>query len=70
MLQWFYNKGRGEKMTTGQLMTTLNLRVVLGFVAGETTVSEYLLLEDENFLAVARSADTMQEVVDWVNENY
>jgi hypothetical protein len=70
MLQWFYNKGRGEKMTTGQLMTTLNLRVVLGFVAGETTVSEYLLLEDENFLAVARSADTMQDVVDWVNENY
>jgi hypothetical protein len=70
MLQWFYNKGRGEKMTTGQLITTLNLRVVLGFVAGETTVSEYLLLEDENFLAVARSADTMQEVVDWVNENY
>jgi hypothetical protein len=70
MLQWFYNKGRGENMTTGQLMTTLNLRVVLGFVAGETTVSEYLLLEDENFLAVARSADTMQEVVDWVNENY
>jgi len=57
-------------MGTGQLITTLNLRVVLGFVAGETTVSEYLLLEDENFLAVARSADTMQEVVDWVNENY
>lgn len=66
----FITKGRGENMTTGQLMTTLNLRVVLGFVAGETTVSEYLLLEDENFLAVARSADTMQEVVDWVNENY
>jgi hypothetical protein len=51
-------------------MTTLNLRVVLGFVSGETTVHESLLLEDENFLAVARSADTMQEVVDWVNENY
>lgn len=57
-------------MTTGQLLSTLNLRVVLGFVAGETTVSEHLLLEDKNFLAVARSADTMQEIVDWVNENY
>lgn len=57
-------------MTTGQLLSTLNLRVILGFVAGETTVSEYQLLEDENFLAVARSADTMQDVVDWVNENY
>lgn len=57
-------------MTTGQLLSTLNLRVVLGFVAGETTVSEHLLLEDENFLALARSADTMQEIVDWVNENY
>ena len=57
-------------MTTGQLMTTLNLRVVLGFVAGETSVHESLLLEDENFLAVANSVDTMQEIVDWVNENY
>jgi hypothetical protein len=57
-------------MATGQLLSTLNLRVVLGFVAGETTVHESLLLEDENFLAVARSADKMQDVVDWVNENY
>jgi hypothetical protein len=70
MIDLRYHTERGEKMTTGQLMTTLNLRVVLGFVAGETTVSEYQLLEDENFLAVARSADTMQDVVDWVNENY
>jgi hypothetical protein len=57
-------------MTTGQLLSTLNLRVVVGFVAGETTVNESQLLEDENFLAIARSADTMQEIVDWVNENY
>jgi len=57
-------------MTTGQLLSTLNLRVVLGFVSGETSVHESLLLEDEDFLAVARNADTMEEIVEWVNENY
>lgn len=70
MIDLCYHTERGEKMATGQLLSTLNLRVVLGFVAGETTVHESLLLEDENFLAVARSADKMQDVVDWVNENY
>jgi hypothetical protein len=57
-------------MTTGQLLSTLNLRVVLGFVAGETSVHESLLLENEEFIAIARSADTMEEIVEWVNENY
>ena len=54
-------------MNTGQLLTKTG---VLSFVAGETTVSEYLLLEDDNFLAVARTAESPQELVDWVNENY
>ena len=54
-------------MTIGQLLTKTG---VLSFVAGETTVSEYLLLEDDNFLAVARTAESPQELVDWVNENY
>jgi hypothetical protein len=57
-------------MTTGQLVSTLNLRIVLGIVAGETTVSEQLLLENSEFLAFARSADTIEEVIGWVNENY
>jgi hypothetical protein len=57
-------------MTTGQLVSTLNLRIVLGIVAGETTVSEQLLLENSEFLAFARSADTIEEVIGWVDENY
>jgi hypothetical protein len=54
-------------MTIEQILTKTG---VLSFVAGETTVSEYLLLEDENFLAVARTAEAPQDLVDWVNENY
>lgn len=54
----------------GQLLSSLNLNVIASVVAGETTVSRYLLLEDEEFLKVAQYATTMQEVVDWVNENY
>ena len=57
-------------MTTGQLLATLNLRVVLSVVAQETTVSEQLLLEDSNFLKVVRNANTMEEVLGWVDENY
>jgi len=54
-------------MTIAQMLTKTG---VLSFVAGETTVSEYLLLEDENFLELARTAETPQQLVDWVNENY
>jgi hypothetical protein len=57
-------------MSAGQVLTTLNLRVVLSVVAGETTVSEYLLLENSEFLKIAQSADTMEQIIDWVNENY
>ena len=64
------NKGEGDKMNTGQLLSTLNLRVVLSVVSGETTVSQDLLLEDADFLSAVKSADSMQEIVDWVNENY
>lgn len=57
-------------MATGQVMTSLNLRVILNVVSGETMVSDQLLLEDDKFLAVVDSADSMQDIVDWVNENY
>jgi len=57
-------------MTTGQLLATLNLRVVLSVIAQETTVSEHLLLEDSNFLKVVRNANTMEEVLGWVEENF
>jgi hypothetical protein len=62
--------GKEEEMATGQLLATLNLRVVLSVIAQETTVSEYLLLEDSNFLKVVRNANTMEEVLGWVEENF
>jgi len=57
-------------MNTGQLLSTLNLRIVIGSVSGATLVDEDLLLEDAEFLKVARSADSLPQVIDWVNENY
>lgn len=57
-------------MPTGQLLATLNLRIVVSVVAQETTVSEHLLLEDSNFLDVVRNANTMEEVLGWVEENF
>jgi hypothetical protein len=54
----------------GQLLSSLNLNVIASAVEGETTVPWTLLLEDEEFLKIAKYANTLQEVVDWVNENY
>jgi len=62
-------KEGGETMI-GQLLTTLNLRIVIGEVSGATLVDENLLLEDAEFLWVANNADSLPEVIDWVNENY
>ena len=59
----------GETMI-GQLLTTLNLRIVIGEVSGATLVDENLLLGDADFLWVANNADSLPEVIDWVNENY
>ena len=39
-------------------------------VENATTVSRYLLLENEEFLAELRKAETLGEIIDWVNENY
>jgi hypothetical protein len=57
-------------VAVGQLLVSLNLNVVMGVVEDETTVSRYLLIEDAEFLKVASYANTMEEVVDWVNDNY
>ncbi len=54
----------------GQLLVSLNLNVVMSVVEDETTVSRHLLIEDAQFLKVASYANTMEEVVDWVNDNY
>lgn len=54
----------------GQLLSTLNLNVVCSQVAAETSVEYYLLLEDTEFLKEARKANSLEELCDWVNENY
>jgi hypothetical protein len=54
----------------GKLVSELGTRKVLSMVEGETTVSGYLLMESEEFLAELRKADRLEELVDWVEENY
>lgn len=57
-------------VAVGELLSSLNLNVIMGVVEAETTVSRYMLIEDAEFLKVASYANTMDEVVDWVNDNY
>lgn len=54
----------------GQLLSSLNIRVIVSVVSGETYVEPNLLLENQDFLDQMAKADTMEELVDWVNENY
>ena len=54
----------------GDLVSERGLKMVMATVEGETTVSANLLLEDENFLVALRSVETLEELIDWVNENY
>lgn len=54
----------------GQLLSSLNIRVIVSVVSGETYVEPNLLLESQDFLDQLAKADTMEELVDWVNENY
>ena len=63
-------KGVNQMVAVGQLLSSLNMNVIASAVEGETTVPWTLLLEDEDFIKVARYANTLAEVVDWVNENY
>ena len=54
----------------GKLVSEHGVKRVISMVEGETTVSGYLLMESEEFLATLRKADNLEEVVDWVEENY
>jgi DNA-binding transcriptional regulator YhcF (GntR family) len=54
----------------GNLVSTRGVMAVVAAVEAETTVSAYLLLEDENFLAALRNANDLEEIINWVNENY
>lgn len=54
----------------GQLLSGLNIRVIASMVEAETTVAYSLLVEDSEFMNVASRADTIEQVIEWVNENY
>jgi len=54
----------------GSLMSSLTPRVIAAVVSGETYVPATLLLEDEEFLNQMAGANSMEELVEWVNENY
>lgn len=54
----------------GQLMSSLNFNVILSVVSAETTVDAYLLREDAEFIRQAQKANSMEELIDWVGENY
>ena len=57
-------------VAVGQLLSSLNLNVIASQVEAETTVPWGLLLEDDNFIKIAKYANKIEEVVEWVNENY
>lgn len=57
-------------VATGKLLSSLSLNVIASAVEGETTVPWVLLLEEEEFIDVVRQADSIEDVVEWVNENY
>lgn len=54
----------------GQLLSTLNIRVIASMVEGETTVPYSLLVENDEFLTFISKADKIEQVIEWVNENY
>jgi hypothetical protein len=54
----------------GKLVSEHGAARVLAMVEGETTVSKHLLVESDEFLREMRLADNLEQVVDWVNENY
>lgn len=54
----------------GQLLNSLNLNVIASAVEGETTVPYGLLLENSDFIKVVKYANTLDEVIEWVGENY
>jgi|LakMenEpi03Aug12_release.lakeMendotaPanAssembly.Ray.scaffolds.fasta_scaffold00332_107 hypothetical protein len=70
MVSFRYTKERIKMVGSGQLLASLNIRTIVSMVSGETYVEPNLLLENQDFLDQMAKADTMEELVDWVNENY
>lgn len=53
-----------------ELVRTMHAKTILSIVAGETTCDPYLLMDDEEFIEQLRQASSIEELVNWVNENY
>lgn len=54
----------------GQLVKDLPVNVILSMVQSETTVAASLLLMEEEFVKLLYTADTAQQIFDWVDDNY
>lgn len=52
------------------LVNRVGVSHTLSMVQGETTVPAYLLQESEEFLDLLRTAVELEELTDWVNDNF
>lgn len=57
-------------MGSGTLLKETPAFVVAGTIEAETSVSWYLLRDDEDFVKMIRKADSLQEAIEWIEENY
>ena len=57
-------------MSGNTLVARVGVSHTLSMVSGATTVPTYLLQESEEFLDLLRTAVELEELTDWVNENY
>ncbi len=55
---------------SGQLLASLNIRTIVSMVSGETYVEPNLLMESQEFLDQLAKADSLDELLAWVDENF
>jgi len=55
---------------SGQLLASLNIRTIVSMVSGETYVEPNLLMESQEFLEQLAKADSLDELLAWVDENF
>ena len=57
-------------IAAGKLMATLSPNMILSMVEGETMVPATMLIENPEFVQLIKSANELEELTDWVNENF
>jgi hypothetical protein len=61
----------GDTMSeTTVYLSDLTLGYLMAIVEGATTVPGQLLLENPEFVKSYKTLETLEELTDWVNENY